>query len=292
MKKTIGTFTFGIAVGLTLAYYLNVQPDQTKQSNLKVVTSAGESLSLELNSYVKLKDAEEKYKKADEILGKVMTLFLANVSIHFDQRVKKYFDSPVATRTKAEQETPKYRDVEKSKMAHEIPAPEDNDKEQGIYTSINLPFQSIENEELRGPFVRSRHQVINKPFMYFKNAKAATSKKIADEFTGEFSGVILALGGKNEGETYDVLLKVNLQHVGEKIVGTYFSELSRGGKPFSTNKGNGTNNHIKQSSSKKEYLLSTSPNSYMQLFKRDSNQYYGSFYSNDEYVGVVVINRN
>ena len=45
----------------------------------------------EILEYTKLKDAKKKYEKADEILGKVILLFLANVQMRLKPEVEDYF---------------------------------------------------------------------------------------------------------------------------------------------------------------------------------------------------------
>lgn len=53
--------------------------------NPELLAKFQELTAADLEEYYRLKTAEDKYKKADEILGKVMAIFLADLGLHASQ---------------------------------------------------------------------------------------------------------------------------------------------------------------------------------------------------------------
>ena len=71
----------------------NLEYEELKQSSdrAKDLEKKVQSLSdINLDEYVSLKDQREKYLKADELFGKVMLLFLADLSLHMSDKVKDW----------------------------------------------------------------------------------------------------------------------------------------------------------------------------------------------------------
>ncbi|TNF00966.1 MAG: hypothetical protein EP326_05525 [Deltaproteobacteria bacterium] len=71
----------------------NLEYEELKKSSdkAKELEKKVQSLSeINLEEYVSLKDQREKYLKADELFGKVMLLFLADLSLHMSDKVKDW----------------------------------------------------------------------------------------------------------------------------------------------------------------------------------------------------------
>lgn len=77
------------AVGLVLGFGLSQKfskKEILKTSNDEKITAIEQLSKNDYQDYLRIKDADEKLKKADEILGKVMILFLADLSLHISQQ--------------------------------------------------------------------------------------------------------------------------------------------------------------------------------------------------------------
>ncbi len=83
MKKYLFVFALGAALSFLVTEHF-VRSELNKQSEIfQKAESVNNKIKLlsetEYQEYLNLKDSEEKYKKADELLGKVMVLFLADL---------------------------------------------------------------------------------------------------------------------------------------------------------------------------------------------------------------------
>jgi hypothetical protein len=78
-----------------------VEYSKLKESSQKAaeLNQKVQSLSkINLEEYVGLKDQREKYLKADELFGKVILLFLADLSFHMNKSVQDWANQPPEVR--------------------------------------------------------------------------------------------------------------------------------------------------------------------------------------------------
>ncbi len=102
MKKLIFTTFLGILLGGLIVYSVITTSDRSEE----FVEQVKEAKSSEVNQdikkfinvdyleYVRLIDAQDRYKKADELLGKAILIFLADVAIRLPPEVQDYMDAP------------------------------------------------------------------------------------------------------------------------------------------------------------------------------------------------------
>lgn len=287
MKKNLLILFLGFFLGFIFSLYL-IPKDSTQKTSQLNLEKQSDLIAKDLAEYIEINDHEQKLKKADELLGKVMMLFLANISIHFNQNIKDYFDMPVSYRLEKDKyEIPK-KDIE---TIEEIEAEPDTDNKSS-YKENPIPLYEIANEELRRPFSRLNKLVLSTPYKYLKESTLLTDPTQMMKLNGDFMGKIHYLAGKNKGEVHDLLLSINLIEGEKGLSGNYFSEISFNGVPSSTNRGNGGNAHISVNGDKKrEVLLKTSPNSFIQLILSERNELRGNYYDDDEYKGIVILER-
>ncbi|MGE3975887.1 MAG: hypothetical protein AB7F59_15285 [Bdellovibrionales bacterium] len=103
--KTFFLIAVALTTGLLTALFLN-QPS-TEDSNLcseqmEILRSKFEGLSkVDIQEYLELKEAKARYEKADEILGKIMTIFLADLGIRVAQGQLKLLKEQASSVTKS-----------------------------------------------------------------------------------------------------------------------------------------------------------------------------------------------
>jgi hypothetical protein len=253
---------------------VQIKPEIKIEKNKKSFITAATNISnVDLLEYTKLKTMKEKYEKADEILGKIMLLFLANIQLEMNKDVKKYFTSS---------DRQKLRFEEKKKEPIKV---------------VISPFESsskddlgkIENEDFSDIESKTSKFNLKEPYAFYKNAKSATDLKDIFRLYGKFEGELYITKGKNKGIIDSIHIDIKLMQVGNKLKGDYISELRRSGSPYSTNRGSGENKQVKLiNKPKKHLLLEMSPSSFLQIFpSNESEIIIGRFYDNDEYMGLV-----
>lgn len=253
---------------------VQINPEiKIEKNNKSFITAATNISNVDLLEYTKLKTMKEKYEKADEILGKIILLFLANIQLEMDKDVKKYFTSS---------DRPELGLKEKKKESLKvIPNP--------FEVSIKEKSEVIDNEEFSDIESKTTKFNLKEPYAFYKNAKSATELKDIFRVYGKFEGELYITKGKNKGIIDSIHIDIKLMQVGNTLKGDYISELRRSGVPYSTNRGSGENKQVKLiSKPKKHLLLEMSPSSFLQIFpSNESEIIIGRFYDNDEYMGLV-----
>ncbi len=111
MRQVI-TASILLFIGLIVGYFIphigevpesdkidsSVQVSKQEYDELKKTAEKAKQLEEKINTlseinleeYVTLKDQKERYLKADELFGKVMLLFLADLSLHMNEKVKEW----------------------------------------------------------------------------------------------------------------------------------------------------------------------------------------------------------
>jgi hypothetical protein len=228
--------------------------------------------------YTNLKDQKSKYLKADEILSKIILIFLANVQMRMNPAVKSYFVDGV----KPELEEKKVYDPDTA-LEPDLQESETKDTKEFMYKK-----HKVKNEQFQVAVNKLPIEIIS-PYAFFKKAKAIVNLDRIKKFNGTFRGNLLIETGKNSGQIHDVELIINFNQEGQKIKGAYESKLSFKGQLYSHNRGSGDNGQIRRGE-KGLYLLETSPSSFMHLKYIEGEDYFvGKYYNNDEYSGLVKI---
>ncbi len=232
----------------------------------------------EFLEYTKLKDQKEKYLKADEIIGKIILIFLANVQMRMNPEVKSYFVD--GNKPKIEQQEDNVKD---GITVLDLPKPQLDEESD---------FRLIKKEVKEGQFQEAANKVpfeIKSPYAFFKKAKPIDDLAKMRRFNGSFRGKLLIENGNKADQVHDVELNINFIQDGSKVTGDYESKLSYQGGLYSHNRGSGDNGKIK-SGKKGLFLLEMSPSSFMHLKYMEGEDYFlGKYYDNDEYRGLVRI---
>lgn len=247
-----------------------------KEKQLDKLSEAFYNLSkTEFEDYVHLKNQKEKFEKAEEILGKVILLFLANVQMKMGEDVKDYFTS--GKRVQPNNEVVKG-------ASKEVRSTE-------VIINDYIKSKNIKDLDVRFKDIQRKFPIeLSAPSLFFKNAKPIKDINQIDIFNGSFKGELNIISGNKKGEVHGVDLRINFQDNNGKVSGSYESKLSSKGNLYSHNKGNGTNGQIKRSKGRGLFLLETSPNSFLHLKYLSGEDYFiGKYYVSDEYRGLVML---
>lgn len=241
-------------VSLFVGYYLHPAFNATPQpkDNVKPFKRF---LETEARNYAELQDAEAKLKAADEMYGKMMMLFLAELGI-MAQPSKPVMNSVCPT-------------VENV----------DNKPEAEAFVSESSPVNAVASEtettkKAEAPKNDGERWVKFASTPYIENF----SRKDRRLMFGAFEGQMRHLP-PNQQRVDTINMQFNLQQVDKKIEGdTLVSMVDPSGKEYSRNSGNGGNKSIKKGESENSYYVEASPTSYFLLdlskFPRVSGQYY------------------
>lgn len=262
---------------------LKVKYSRLKKRYESLNKAATNISNIDLKEYTELKSLEEKYKKADEILGKVMLLFLANIKVKMESKVQDYFAN-------SERSIPLKKNIED--VSNDIPKMKLIKNENGLFSPINIPLK-VEHPDFDQVAKSVEKTLINNPYMFYKNAKSAKNFKEILFLKGKFEGELYRIKGKFKGSTDKVLLEINFYEEEGKLKGDYISQLLRNGEAYSTNRGGGDNAQIRKvEGHPRQVLLETSPNSFIHLEITKGNDYYiGKYYDDDEFSGLVKLYR-
>jgi hypothetical protein len=230
----------------------------------------------EFDKYIQLKDESEKAEKAEEILGKVILLFLANVQMKMSSDVKNYFEKPKTMKRSTTEPLEKNDEGLWKKPELEV------------YVNDYKKSETLKIEDEEFSLVQKQLPMeIKSPYTYFKKAKAVEEFDKIKKFNGAFTGNMYIVAGKKKGQRHVVELSISFGDDNGKISGSYESKISYEGNLYSHNRGSGGNKQIRKAA-KGLYLIEISPNSFMHLRYISSNDYFvGKFYDDDEYRGLV-----
>ncbi len=284
ISAALSIFIIGIIIG---KYYFSKHEVVIQKETLAIQSADAQKLDSisnaffnlsqnEILEYTKLKDAKKKYEKADEILGKVILLFLANVQMRMKPEVKSYFVEGKKEKVKIEDLTFKSNNQIKKK-------PEVVIMDEYIFAkliAVDAQFMSVQKNM---PFK------IKSPYKLFKKSNSFEDLEKIKKFNGVFKGSLLITKGKHKNRLDDIELNINFFERDGKIDGTYESKLSHSGDTYSHNRGSGGARQIRKAP-KGTYLVETSPNSFMHLrYIEGEDIFHGKYYDDDEFKGLVTL---
>lgn len=285
-----------LIIGFILGFYLGGEDESLKESKTDTTKIVSEKISPkissslnseiekmtheELQEYIQLKDMKAKYEKADEILGKVILLFLANLGTKVPSNVQHYFAQGNPKRNYIEPEA-----ITVAKKEQKGPELFLNEKKKKINIDI---FKKINEEEFAKRHVRLSDIEIDNALIEFNSLKPVDSLNKLKYLLGVFEGEIYFFNGRYANQTHQMSLDVDLVEKDNKLNGAYSLKISNQGKVYSHNRGGGDNRQIRFSIKSRCYFLEVSPNEYLCVRKLDDD--YGSisgkFYQDNKYIGI------
>lgn len=234
-----------------------------------------------LDDYFLLKEKEKTFNKSDELLGKAMLLFMANIGYQFSPQVKEKLSQIQSYQGELEI-SDEVNNLREESVRNEI-------TKVGTSKLIFTQNHNIEIESLPIEFdqfkSRLKKTIFKKPNMAQFNTPRIKSLESYIPIKGKYRGVLVLSSGKNSGQKHDVVIDSMYEIEENKLVGKYKLELSYQGSVYSSKGGDGDLKSIRKSD-KEFYIFDASPTSFMQLYLV-KNQLVGHYYDDGKHLGVV-----
>jgi len=235
-SKTIAAWLFFFALGLGIGTYAH-SPQSGSESPLNpdLRQKLQNLANVDLEDYYRLKNSEEKFLKADEILGKIMTIFLADLGLHMSQGAvsashEKFVPAPTS---KSPDPLPARPNVPVPMAKAETPKPNAlqlNQKAEAKLAAVR--------DDRDVPSLLRQTQIENLDEALRSTKIFANRTETASSLNGSFGGRG-NLHYENQDHLWDVSITVKASMSASELNGWYKLELSENGHSFSTSNGSG-----------------------------------------------------
>lgn len=248
-------------VGIALGYFLQPKPQIEAKLAPEVTNKFQSLIDNEAKNFALQKDAESKLKAAEELYGKMMLLFLANLNL---------------------------------KAAHEYVAAEkavtEVEKSEVIVNERGRPTPSENVEVVAAPSDKQKKEKQTAQQIYdsFRSAHYVESFKSKERrLLGHFIGMLNHLRPSDRKDS--VVMQFDLVQEGNKLSGnTLVVMTDPNGKEYSRNAGNGGNRAIKINSSEvNSYYVDASPTSFFILSFKNFPRISGQYFEKGKLIGNV-----
>lgn len=286
-------FKFILVALVFFSLGLFVRPLFFEKPTAVILPSVSEAARMQLQNltdqdiadYYRLKSLEEKYKKADEILAKIVMIFLHDLSLRVSDSTLTAMKSGQVPTTAAPQEI------------GTTPAPIQPQDPQPKWFASERARDDVRTQTQAASFLDSvkiqNFDEALKSTTGFKN----TYKQLAD-IKGSFEGTAdVVLSGKPHTWTVEVVLNGRMQD--SKLNGRSQVKLSENGKVFSNSSDKGEVRSLREFTEGSEALLMrTSPTMYFQLYYlKYSDSFIGNIYRAEsesmthQFIGTIQLRR-
>lgn len=275
--------------------YLKQQPtpDNTYQLKYENLQKKIQQIhDVDFEEYVQLKEQKEKYLKADEILGKIFLVFLAEAGLKLSQKNIQQLRAQGVVLPK---------EPEKVTLGSEaVPC---TPTKSGVSGETKEDVTWLKNEKILGADKLSEEEAksleIKDLFSVLKKAQPM-GMGVAQKINGAFDGTI-----NFEGPPFVWVMQLELEVTGENssgvVEGNYKLKLSEPNKePFSSSNGDGSQDQFLVTENSHAIFLkfkAKNKDNYLQLYVTDGNRkLVGNYYEAvtlDQFkkVGTVSLNR-
>ena len=229
-----------------------------------------ESLAqVEYQDYLNLKSAEEKYKKADEILGKVFQIFLADLGIHVVRRTETVAAASQTPGLSSEQAPGS------TITALPVGAPDVTGKAAAhpyIGGSLTVTLSGLNDEAQTTAFLKANEIEDFTQIIFDSKPMPKPPKTLVGCYEGDIEF--------NDGKTWQMKMSHAFEDSGAASSGTYFITMFAQGQKDSRTRGNGVMKDVRGiPSSPDSLLIQASPTDNFQLFYLpQSESFIGNIY--------------
>lgn len=266
-------------------------PDESHFAALKKMEQKMRQISEgDYTDYLRLKDRKAQYEKAEEILAKIMQIFVADLGLRLSKgdREKMPAKKTDASMTEA---APASAPKRKAEAPHAAPAkPPGGEAFNWKVMEARLP--DVRDDSDADKFLKSVS--VDNLFSAIRDSRPAGTRNLR-EMNGEFFGQIrFADAGR---KPKDVHMSMELKTGPETPEGNYKIIISQDGKDESHTSGAGKFDHYYTTGDSAAILVRATPNSYAQLYwSPQLNQFFGNYYNMDAVdryspVGVIFLRR-
>lgn len=282
MSKNI-IFTAGIALGLVLGAggmfwreqrltVANTAPSVSGESEPALREKFQALFDTELKDYERLKSMEEKYRKADEIFGKVINILLADLGIKISPAFRDRLHRDVTGRVddqareavKAPDPCPAAPVVAK--------AGEKTEEKSSAPISLSARGKAVEKrlDEIRSEEdamqALSDAKIQGSPLAFLNSSGDLVNPAVLAIMNGTFTGQA-RVTIEERPQTWDVRLHMDAKIVGQDLSGNAGVVMSNGGRVFSESGENGTVSGIREfASGTKALVVRASPTDFFQVY--------------------------
>lgn len=252
------------AIGLFIGYELgrsNPKPEMAPTCPAVSETTRQKFQNIndvDIAEYFRLKTMEEKYKKADEILGKILTIFLADLGLHTSQGTAKRIGALSSIPLKpAAQPAPIGSPIQEPKSPAKIQHQKLLEAEQKLKGNLSDPdidsfLSSVRLDDIT-PEVHN-----SAPYSYNYPPTSAL-------LSGQYQGQAILQDGSHR--IWEINMEVSGKTENDYFEGTEKITISENGKIFSDQNGNGDLNGFRRSiGGSQAILVQASPTIYFQLY--------------------------
>lgn len=248
----------------------------------------------DLAEYNRLKDRRAQYEKAEEILAKILQIFVADLGLRINKgdldKLAKHQAAPAAApapvETVAQAPPPPKKKAETPPPTSAAPSDSLN------WKVMERKLGEVRNEGDAEGFLKS--VMVDNLFPSVRTAKPAMRSKL-DHMVGRYRGQIrMTDAGQQPSE---IEMELSLNPGNELAEGEYRIKISQNGNVQSDSNGKGNFKDYYTAGDSAAIIVRTTPQNYLQLYwSAQLNQFFGNYYqadSVDKYtpVGVVFLRR-
>ncbi len=284
-------FCIGTGVGMSIMRPLTVPGnafDPAFRDKMQALASS------DLEEYYRLKTAEEKYQKADEILGKIMQIFLADLALHVSGEAQE------AAKVKFVSETPSAQAPSPSPVPAFLSHPAEKESEPVVASNWKQSEDKLLATRNERDIETALKEVrISNLDGELKNTSRFMNKTgLLNTLNGKFGGTA-RVTVKEKTRDWDIFMELAGSILNNELNGKVKIQLIENGKPFSTTSGNGGLGQFREfSKADSKTLLVRAGSEYFQLYHlKDLNQLVGNVYHQEsdddpyEYIGTITLRR-
>lgn len=287
MTKTLTGLLVGSAlitgVGIGRAFFNNQTNNHAPPATAHVPSGLETITRQDIPEYLKITDPELKLQKANEVLAKIMTIFLADLGLKISQADLKTLESPSSLPSF---DRPTNCQTEKTLCRQKLRTQAERLKQE--FSPKKPPRQwSLAEKKITELYSEEDYKkflteaAINNFFSEIKSAQTLNNKK-TEELNGVFVGSVEFFDPNTATANARIELAAELE--AQKLIGKSKVILSRDGKPFSSNNGNGQLSSYSQPGGENSQAIFVNAGGsfgYFQLyFVQNGSTLIGNYYKN------------
>lgn len=240
------------------------------QQKIKVISE------VDLAEYHQLKDRRLQAEKAEEILAKILQIFIADLGLRMAQADLGPSVKPIETtddrdRTDVPNENAR---IDKRENSAKAPAPPPTEID---WKQLEERLPHIASTRDQDAFLKTVAQ--ENFFPTVRGAKPASRAQL-QVLAGTHKGQLVFLDKGRKSKDFE--LQIEFGPDLDKAVGNYSIIISQDGKPESHTRGSGDFSHFLTTGASAAIIIRSSPNSYIQLYYASSlGQFFGNSYNQD-----------
>lgn len=234
--------------------------------------------TVDIKDYLELKDNRAKFEKANEILGKIMIIFLADLKLHFDKKILE----PVSSSLDLKDNILPVKKIESHQESREkVNDRKELPEQRDYFEDSNVSLKTTKN--------RLKKIRIKNPSHLSKSLPMKKSNLLFRKINGYFSGKLFL----EKGPIDLINSSIEFRFDKSKVIGKVEVSISRNGNRYGHLRANGDNENVLYLKNKpKQVILKISPSSYLQLiYIKRSDSFIGNYYENHKFAGLAKLIR-